>query len=274
MRARSLALLLSLAFPAVASAEGVPGFALMDRGDDRPRVVASFGFTSFDGFDLTGQRLDLHGHYAPPHLDLGAYAALAWGRIATELGAQSGLGNVEVGALYQLSGDVPVTVRGGIALPIAGDDGATVASLSGMHRLTDLAAQLPGAATLRLSASPMLREGHRYFRADIGLDLPGHDRIDMVLRFNVGGGVDLGAVSLQGSLVNLIILDENRNNEMHHVVGLGVGYLGHPLLQPTLTLAVPLDSDLRQLADFLIVLGVDLALPPRQPAKEATPAAI
>jgi hypothetical protein len=253
--------LLTLALPGSARGEQAPGFALLDRTDDQTKIATSLGFSSVDAPGASGQRFDLHGQYMHPQLGWGGYGVLTWGRISSDFGSESGLGNLEVGGLYAIPGDVPVILRGGIALETASDDDAFIALITGVHRITDAGAHMPDTTSLRLSVSPMLRQGQGYFRADAGLDLPlGHDFVDMFLRFNVAGGIDLGGVALQGELVNIIEISDGDNDTVH-VLGLGVRYLDHPVVQPSLTLAIPLDSDVRDLIDFVLVIGVDFKIP-------------
>jgi hypothetical protein len=265
--ASSLALvfgLLTLA-PGLARGEQAPGFALLDRTDDQTKIATSLAFTSFDASGASGQRFDLHGQYVHPQLGWGGYGVLSWGRISTNFGSESGLGNLEVGGLYAIPGEVPVILRGGIALDTASDEDAFIALLTGVHRLTDAGTQLPDTTSLRLSVSPTLRQGQGYFRADAGLDLPlGHDFVDMFLRFNVAGGIDLGGVALQAELVNIIEISDGDNDTVH-VLGLGARYLGHPVVQPSLTLAIPLDSDVSDVIDFVLVIGVDFKIPTAGP---------
>ena len=253
-----------------------PAFSLLDRTSGESKIHVGFGYTFFDedngllGNDLSSQRVDVHGQYVDPVTGFGGYGVLTYGRISANDVSEDALGNIEIGGLYQLRGEVPVTLRAGLALETADDEDALIVAFSGFHRLGDILVNNPDTTTLRFAASPILRQGQTFFRIDAGLDVPLSDSdtfdVDALGRLNFGLGIDLGQAALQAELINLIALgdlggDDDLSDRLIHLVGLGGRFTGHPVIQPGLTIAIPVDEDFRDFVQFILLFNAEIVLP-------------
>jgi hypothetical protein len=132
---------------------------------------------SFDGseadFDLA-LRFDLHGRYVTPD-GVGGYGHLVVTRVSAEDFKNTATGSFEVGGLWAPQTSLPVVLRAGLAFATADKGlGGIVTNLVGGYvaRLTDLALITPDHTWLRLGASPTIRAGSLFLRADAGIDLP------------------------------------------------------------------------------------------------------
>jgi len=221
-----------LAAAAILALVLVPGTALaqssdttfdplsMDRQTFRSTLNVDFGYEFWDDpptvNDITVFGLTIAGQYMSD-TGLGGYAAIPLSYINIDSllfdDAEFALGNIEAGVVYakQVRRNTILVFHGGVALPTADDDGAgAFQAYASVPRYGDLVQRWPNSTWLRLGFSPMGREGKLFWRADVGLDLAidddnGGDEISPILRLNVGGGVDLGAVSLLGELVTNVV---------------------------------------------------------------------
>lgn len=212
MRPRLIALpaisLLLAAGTALAQSQdyaALPSFATLDRADSRTKAGLDVGLALGDA---SAQRFDLHGQYVTG-TGLGAYLSLPLAHAS----AGTGLGNLDLGAVFALRN--LLTLRAGIVLPTASDDGSAANITAGWVRLADAVQAANELTALRLSASPMFRSGTLFARADLGADIvlkhPTGTSGRPVLRGNLGGGWDGGVVVVTAELVNNIFTDSGRS---------------------------------------------------------------
>src|SRR5688572_2367480 len=259
---RIIALLIILAGATTAHAQRAPDMATLDRGDGISKFGLDLAFSSIDSpiYDAT-LRFELYGQYVMES-GLGFYGALP---ISRSFGADddpvdspdnaTALGNVDLGVLYVLtrSPSLSWVFRGGVALPTSSDDrdGATTNLFSVYPRLTDAALMVPDAFYVRLGVSPLIHVDNIFFRVDFGFDIGSDDNdiADELLRINVGGGIDLGAVALSLELVNLYTLDElDDGDDFVHTLAFTLRFMGEQL-QPFLSVGTPID-DVRDTVPF------------------------
>lgn len=189
-----------------------PAFFLMDNTGDGAGVDLSFpigiGTTQSDGANaLIRPRLaiqDFVGH-------VGGYAIL---QATSQLGggdSESGLGNLEVGALYHtaLSPHFDLGARVGAALATASGGAPEFINLltTFVIRPADLATSLPG-NWIRLGVSPTYHDGVAFARVDAGVDVPvtSRDEVDgaTLVHVNVGAGVAAGKLIATAELSTLL----------------------------------------------------------------------
>ena len=251
-----------------ALAQRSPDTATMDRGDGLTRLGLDFGLAFLESppYDVA-LRVEPYGQYVS-NSGLGFYGALPIAKSfgdgeAPEPEPALTIGNLELGGLYVTSGEtLSWVLRGGLALPTAGDDLDAVATnfLATVPRLTDLALAEPDALYVRLAVSPLIHVDKLFLRADLGFDL-GIDTgdfndADNYLRFNLGGGVDLGVVALGLELINVLRFDEVDDNEQtFHTLAFTIRFMGERL-QPVLAIGTPLDEAPRDQANLFVTLGI------------------
>lgn len=270
-------LLASILGEGSAHAQRAPDMATLDRGDGISKIGIDLGFTflEFPPYE-SAFRAEVYGQYIT-RSGFGIYGMLP---LASSFGAAdetedpeppdllpndaTALGNVEVGALFvsTVSPRLSFVFRGGLALPTAtsGRDAAATLLYGNFPRLTDLALA-SDAWYLRLGVSPLIYADKLFFRADVGFDI-GFDDDDgdanELFRFNVGAGVDLGAVALGLELVNLATLDDFGGDEdFIHTLSLTVRFMGESL-QPFLTVGAPVDDSLRNAVNLFIAGGISI----------------
>jgi len=175
------------------------------------------------------------------------------------------IGNLELGGLYakRFRGDLAVVVRAGLALPTAADDDDGLVSkhlqvLAAGPRYGDLVQRVPDSTWLRLGASAMGRVGALFWRGDVGVDVALDDdnarSISPVLRANLGGGVDLGAVQLMAELVSNVI--DSDGDDSASTLAIGAQFASGSL-QPGIALVLPLGlEDNLDYLDFAIVASL------------------
>jgi len=250
-------------------AQRAPDTATMDRGDGITRIGFDFAWTFLDHppYD-SALRIEPYGQYVT-NRGLGIYGSLPFARSFGGDGPPdpddaTALGNLDVGGIYVHSGRTTSWVlRGGLALPTASDsaDGALTNALATFPRLTDAALAEPNALYLRFGFSPLFHANKLFLQLDLGLDLGlGTNDADPphYLRFNVGGGVDLGKVALGLELVNLGRLDNVDNNDTWvHALSFTLRFMGNAL-QPVIAIGAPLDDSLRDVVDLYIAAGIQI----------------
>ncbi len=256
----------------------MPDMATLDRGDGITRLGLDFGavFTDDDivGIDAA-LRFDVFGQFVA-HSGLGLYGSLPISVLVAEGDNDSALGNLEVGGLYVIdSPTMSFVFRGGVALPTAADDdpGEIVANLvSTWARLTDLAQAIPDTTYVRLAFSPLYHDGGLFLRADLGVDLEVREDDDAIAvglgddpenlyRLNVGGGVDLGTVAIMAELVNLASsssFDDGDEEDFVHTFAVSARFMGESL-QPYFTVGLPVDEFSRDVVDFFLGAGLQIA---------------
>lgn len=259
----------------VTADKAVPSFATMDRGDDTSKMGLAASMSFFDEGDATALRFDLYGQYVHKK-GYGVYGSLPLMHLSADLGILGGdysevaIGNLEVGGLHniKLDKDTTLTLRGGIALPTAdSEQGALAVALNMFPRFTDFVGVMPETTTLRASASITRKQGVAFFRADAGFDIPvstpdGMD-IDPLVRLNVGAGVHAGPVALMGELTTTgttgdVDEDESR---FFHTAALTAALTSNPQLQPTVSVVLPLNSELSDMYNAAVMVGVQGRLP-------------
>jgi hypothetical protein len=251
---------------AAPDAAHAPGFVTLLRQDATSRIGGDLTYHVLDnGNDVTLLRLDLHAHYVNPTSGFGGYAQLPVTFAFGNGDSETGLGGAELGGIFipKLSSpDIAVVLRAGLALPtVSDDDGGFINLLATYLRPTDLYAQLPQAATLRLSASPMFRSGNFFARIDAGLDynvfIDQGDRVDPAFLLNLGAGVDLGSVALMGELSTLVTTADNSDSLTSAALSLR-GHSGP--VQPYAALLIPVDDDVSKVFDLGLLAGLESRL--------------
>ncbi|NVB84942.1 MAG: hypothetical protein HOV81_41630 [Kofleriaceae bacterium] len=238
--------------------------ATLDRGDGISKIAVDAGLTFLDDpYDLA-LRLELYGQYVT-RSGFGIYGSLP---LTMSFGAPednpdvipndaTALGNLEAGGLYVLtkSRELSFVFHGGVSFPTAGDDRDEAATLRAgiWPRLTDLA-NTTGLWYLRFGFSPLFYASKFFLRGDLGFDIALEEAGAHFLRFNIGAGVDLGAVALSLELVNSLAFIEHEDNEFFDDLALTVRFMGKTF-QPYLAVGTPLD-DSRDNVDLFIAGGL------------------
>ena len=264
---------LLLVIASTANAQRAPDTATMDRGDGITRIGFDFGLTLPDKppapYDAA-LRVEAYGQYVA-NSGLGIYGSLP---VAHSFGGDgppmpddaTALGNVELGGLYVLSGDsLSWVFRGGVALPTASDsvDGVPTNTVATPPRLTDIALARPDALYLRFGTTPLVHANKMFFQADLGADfgigIGDGSKPDHFLRFNLGGGIDLGFLALGLELVNLAQIDDDDDNEQFvHALSFTIRFMGKAL-QPVIAVGSPLDDSGRAQVKLYAAVGIQIA---------------
>lgn len=245
--------------------------ATLDRGDGISKFGIDGAFSSIDTpFYDAALRFELYGQYVTDS-GFGIYGAFP---LAHTFGEEddpdvlpdptTSIGNLEAGGLYVITRNPRLSwvFRLGVALPTASDDrdGAATNFYATWPRLTDLALSVPNAWYVRFGVSPLIHVDNVFFRVDLGLDIGSDDDnfADELLRFNVGGGIDLGAVALSLELANIYNLDDfNEDDNWANTVAFTVRFMGERL-QPFLSLGTPIDNS-RDDIPFFFAAGIQYA---------------
>lgn len=246
-------------------AQRAPDLATLDRGDGISKIGLDVGLSFTDGAYGAALRLEPYGQYVT-RMGLGIYGALP---ITRSFGGDDGppdeafgLGSFDLGLLYVVepTPELSWVFRGGVGLPLASDsvDGATTNFYGVFPRLTDLGLTVPDAFYGRFSVSPLLHLRRVYLRVDLGLDA-GSDDADLaheLVRFNVGGGIDLGAVAVGAELVNLYTFDDfGAGEQFLHTGALTLRVMGKSL-QPQFAVGIPLDDSTRDVVSVFLTAGI------------------
>ena len=270
MRIIVVSIVLTLA--TAAHAQRAPDMATLDRGDGISKFGIDGAFSSIDTpFYDAALRFELYGQYVT-NSGFGIYGAFP---LSHSFGdppdvtpplpqPTTAIGNLELGGLYVITRDPKLSwvFRLGLAVPTASDDfdGATTNFYATWPRLTDLALAVPNAWYVRFGVSPLIHISNVFFRADLGLDIGSDDdnAADELLRFNVGGGVDLGVVALSLELANVYDLDDfAEDDNWANTVAFTVRFMGENL-QPFLSLGTPIDNS-RDDIPFFFAAGIQYA---------------
>jgi hypothetical protein len=269
MRISASSFIPSLALTAVAAtgatafadapAERAP-FATMDDTGDASKADVDLGIVRFDDgeSDLTIGRLDLHGQYVAPS-GFGGYAGITAATILFEDddgdGDDSGVGNLELGGLYQraLSPQFDLGFRVGMALPTATDDFGGLVNMiaTSVARPSDVVAALPNTTWLRLGVSPTFHHNGLFLRADVGFDIAldgAEDFADTFAHVNLGVGYAQGPFGIAAELQNAVAFydgDEgDDDSEWVHTAALTARYRGR-VVSPFVSISTPLDDGIR-----------------------------
>jgi hypothetical protein len=259
-----------------------PGFFLLTRFDGESRVGLQVGHISAEtdaDANVTFLRFAAHARYVHRPSGLGGYVQVpfAYAHASADDGSDSetitALGNLEVGATRATRiGDpelgLGLVLRAGITLPTAerGFEEILVGLAISSLTFPELYNALPHATTLKLSASPVLRRGPMFARADLGLDwnLEGDLVVGQGFYFNAGVGVEIGRTALTVESVNLVLTpgDDNEDEDSTMVNALAISLRAvTPTVIPFLALTAPVDDDSSDGVDFALTLGIDLRIP-------------
>lgn len=205
---------LSLVYPLCAQAQ----FVSLDRMREASLVGGRMDLSRFSNDDSLYLRTEVYAQYTTQLMGFyGQLAVSSW--LAAddraldapdETASRLALGNLEVGGyMVQKDKGHHMIYRVGVVLPTARDnDGIGTFALmrNAWPRLTDHLLALPRVTALRLSASPYVRGGRVFFRADGGLDLalPSGEGFQVGLRGNMGVGMDLGVLIATAEFVNVM----------------------------------------------------------------------
>lgn len=197
-------------------------FLSMDRMRDATLGGLRLDLTRHDNDGSLYVRNEVYGQFVSQLMGFYAHVALSHWLTAddgapdspVETETRSSLGNVEVGGfLTRRYTGHNLILRCGIVLPTARDEdgiGRFAMARNAWGRLTDLLTAVPQVTALRLSASPYVRGGAVFFRADLGLDfvLPSGGELELRPRGNMGVGWDLQFLLITAELVNAMRIEE------------------------------------------------------------------
>lgn len=251
----TLAFALLLALVADARAQRAPDMATLDRGDGISKIALDAGLSFVEApYDLA-LRLEVYGQYVH-RSGIGIYGALP---LTASFGAPPdsedpdppdlvpndavSLSNLELGGLYVAtkSRTLSFVFHLGMSVPTATDgrDEAATRFAGVMPRSTDLV-NTTGDWYARVGFSPLIYADKLFLRFDLGFDVAFDDPDPHVLRFNLGGGVDLGAVALSLELANSVSFFAD-GEDFLDVLAVTVRFMGQRF-QPYLAVGAPLDS--------------------------------
>ncbi len=239
---------LSLFAPARAHADDalVPQFATLDRQSRQSSFTFDMNVTTaleqvnsrFARFDLHGQWIGDEGYGL--YLTLPITQSLIDGSFET-----TAIGNAELGYTYNyyLREDIDLNVRAGVAWPTADDDGDArlVNDAGASGRITDAAMALGGATWLRASVSPMVRNGRVFVRLDLGVDVADDLTETVLVRGNLGAGVDTGPVAVTAE-VNSIANVADEDSQTLHTAAIAARFDAGRDVSPMVSFSVPLES--------------------------------
>jgi hypothetical protein len=250
----------------VAYAQRAPDLATLDRGDGISKVGLDLGFSSLEPPPYTSAlRFELYGQYVT-NSGFGFYGALPLSRsfggqgmpMPPEANNATSLSNLDLGFLYVTSGtELSWVFRAGVALPTAtsGNDEAATRYYATAPRLTDLVLASSD-WHVRLAISPLLHIDRMFLRADLGFDINGTGDYYHFLRFNVGGGIDLGTVALSLELVNTAAFGDFMGEEdFFHAVAFTARFM-LARFQPFISVGLPIDDYRRDFVTFFLSGGL------------------
>ena len=265
---RLILLVLLLVGSSRAYAQRAPDLSTLDRGDGISKVGLDVGFSSLEKPPYSSTlRLELWGQYVT-NSGFGLYGAIPISRSfggegppAPNADNATALDNLDLGALYVISGhSLSWVFRGGVALPTASDDidQRLTRYYAAAPRLTDLAL-VSDQWYARFAISPLIHADKLFVRADLGIDINADSDSYHFLRFNIGGGIDLGVVALSLELVNTASFgDFTGEEDFFHALALTTRFMGEQF-QPFLSFGVPLDEYRRDTNSFWIAGGLQFA---------------
>jgi len=258
-------------------AAGAPTLATLDRQNGATGVGAALGWAPIDDIAFAGGgsvvRLDLFGEYVAPN-GLGGYGMFALSALSADELDATAPSNLEAGGVYAIHGGAnDYLFRLGATLPLAAssdDDGAFANFISAYLRPTDFALAWPRTVWLRASASPILRWGQAFLRIDGGVDVAVAamddelDSPDPLLRLNLGGGLDTGALAVAGELSAITGLGDDDDVGIYEqdvaTTAAVSAYLRGHTLEPGVAVGMPLDSDVRDLMALFVVASLQARL--------------
>lgn len=269
---RIIVISIVLLLAGVAHAQRAPDMATLDRGDGISKFGIDGAFSSIDTpFYDAALRFEVYGQYVT-HSGFGIYGAFP---LAHTFGNEddnpdtlpnpaTAIGNLELGGLYVITNNPRLSwvFRLGVDLPTASDsrDG-TATNFFASWRITDFAMAVPNAWYVRFGVSPLIHVNHIFFRADLGLDIGLDDddsNANEFLRFNLGGGIDLGTVALSLELANIYNLDQfGEDDDWANTVAFTLRFMLERL-QPFISIGTPIDNS-RDAIPFFFAAGIQYA---------------
>jgi hypothetical protein len=274
LRIHTIAIAATLAVGAVGALQGsahaqrAPDMATLDRGDGISKIALDAGMSFVEyPYDLA-LRLELYGQYVT-RSGIGIYGSLP---LTASFGAPSddedpvppdaiandaaSISNVELGGLYVITKSqmLSFVFRLGISTPTATDgrDERETRFAGVMPRSTDIV-NITGNWYARLGFSPLIYADRLFLRFDLGFDIAFEETDPHVLRFNLGGGVDLGPVALSLELANSVSFFDG-NEDFVDVLALTARFMGERF-QPYVAIGAPLDST-RDAIQLFIAAGL------------------
>jgi hypothetical protein len=256
-----------------------PSFVTLDRQDPVSRGGVELSYfvpnTASDA-SATLMRFEGHAQYVDRDSGIGGYAQLPISylseTVGTESDSETGIGDLEVGALYLRDFsrfNVIVVGHGGVSIPTgSSSDQAHFANFAAsVSRLPDLYLSLPRSLAVRLGVSPIWSSGRVFARADFGLDVDSSGdgrRYDTAIRVDAGIGVMLDPVVLTAEMANdydytpstAMMSDASGSSWIDTAAIAARLLLGHA--EPYAAIVVPIDSDSHAVMDLAITVGVDL----------------
>lgn len=265
-----------------------PAFVTMDRQDATSRIgiegTAEI-LNNTPGTSASAGRLDIHGQYVSDS-GLGGYLDLPLSFMSASVGPNSdsftGLGDLELGALYAMKLHLPVNGLGavfhvGLALPTGSTGGGDViANLAGdTARITDLVLAYPEGTSLRMAASPTFTSQWVFARVDLGVDVNFASKADgmnnvthNLFRLNAALGVKYGPVSAAFESTNTYDIPNGGDNSNApygsnwiNTAALSFRYRARTF-EPYFALVFPFDHDAHQILDVAFTFGLELRLHP------------
>jgi hypothetical protein len=256
-------------------------FATLDRqnGGTDGGVTFDYLFVNHDvGHfpNTSGYRVDFFGQFVEPTLGIGGYIALPISHAVFDAdtpfgnihGSGTGVGDLEIGGIYELRSRRPETqliLHAGLALPTAqsSNDDANANVLGTFARPTDLAAMQPKATTLRVGFSPIWHRGNLIARLDLGIDLnvaiaDGRNTLPPVLRLNGGIGFRNEQFAIMGELTNTFVTgDRNDNGDvtLNEAAVSAAFFLGQGI-SASVALVLPLEEDTQTFIDLALQFGL------------------
>ena len=209
-------------------------------------------FTNFNDetFELTLLGFTAHGQYITP-TGLGGYASLPFTYVSDDNNSETGLGNIELGALYAIrsSPTVDILLRAGAAINTADDDigiGGPFSQLA--PRLTD--AYTTGLDTTWARAKGQVRYAERDLSlgASAGFDVPiggaleDQESFDGLLNLAVSVGLDQQSFALSFGLSMIHALvdsDEDDDDENLSAFNANIEFPVAPNMRLFGTLGIP-----------------------------------
>jgi len=280
-----LLFVIALATPGVADAyddsdagwgaENTPQLFTLERQDRNTRFGLQTGWALGEHLDNSAtMRFDMYGQ-AAFNVGSGAVGAYVDIPFAMALGENSraSISNMEFGGYYVAGiSFLDVVMRFGVNVPSASQsvEGAALNVFTGIERVTDIVQSYPDTTSLRFSASPMIKLGPLFARADFGFDVPiDWPGADVIMRMNAGGGLDLGSVAvfaewsnlgeLGGALKSPLGGPISSKDRWIHTLALGIRFpIG--IIQPGVALIFPLDDAINEVVPAYLSTSLEIAI--------------
>lgn len=244
-------------------APSAPAFVNLQRFDGISRAGLELTYYALER-DNSGTLVVLDGYVqvVDAASGFGGYAQGPFTILSGDNDDTTQIGNLEVGGIYVprlANPDLGAVLHAGLVLPTGAEGLDGLVTLVGQGvRPHDYALGAPRSTWLRVGASPTLRAGQLFARADVGLDInlgvSGSDQtIDPLVHLNLGVGADLGVVAVTGELSTVTSTDGDTNDANVSAAALAVR--GSGPIQPYAALLVPLDDFFSDVYSVAIRVG-------------------